>query len=66
MAAYQDGFSWYHDKKKTAEETEPLVVRRLKEQGFTESQIMDIFEVLDDVCERCGNGEHNCQCWNDE
>lgn len=55
---------WIEECKPYGED--PLLIARLRENGFTQSQILDILNVYASVCGHCYDEDSDCQCWNDE
>ena len=45
---------------------EPLLVKKLRENGFDDDQILKILDVYDTTCQHCHDSDSDCQCWNDE
>lgn len=43
-----------------------LFERLLTERGLTAEQVAIVLQALEEVCDKCRNGDINCQCWNDE
>ncbi len=50
---------WSHSK-------EPLLIIKLREQGFDDTEILKFLDVYEDVCHECRDGGSHCQCWNDD
>ena len=43
-----------------------LLAKKLKEKGFNDTAVVNIMNCFLSVCRHCYNGEHDCQCWNDD
>lgn len=41
-------------------------VKKLRDGGLDDQQIIVVIEALDNTCRRCFDGDGGCQCWNDE
>ena len=43
-----------------------LFKQRLRDNTFTEDEILIIVSELENICHHCFDGDKSCQCWNDE
>lgn len=41
-------------------------VEKLRKGGLKDEHIIVVIDALDNTCYHCFDGEHNCQCGNDE
>ena len=69
MTEYKTIGEWVKDHTHMPPDYEPLLIKKLKEKGFDDQEILKILNVHDvynDVCQHCYDGDRSCQCWNDE
>jgi len=45
---------------------EPLLVKKLRHQGFTNDQIVQIVEAVGSTCKECWDADYGCSCWRDD